>query len=70
MVEKTGIYRGNTGGTELARPPNEIGLGAALQVTERVLGAGDFEPLAGIMQEALGACLAMLDRHTIENVMN
>ena len=68
-VEKKGIYRGKTGGAELAMPPNEIGLGAALRVTARVLGAGDFEPLAGIMQEALGAYLAMLDRHTIEHVM-
>ena len=40
-----------------------------MRVTERVLGAGDFEPMAGIMQQAPGACLAMLDRHTIENVM-
>ena len=40
-----------------------------MRVTERVLGAGDFEPLAGIMQEAPGAYLAMLDRRTIEHVM-
>ena len=69
---KAGIvrtYRGKGGGLELAWAPSSINLGKVFQVIERDLGAVDFEPLVPIMQEALDAYLAVLDRYTLEDVV-
>lgn len=62
-------YRGKGGGLELAWAPSSINLGKVFQVIERDLGAVDFEPLVPIMQEALDAYLAVLDRYTLEDVV-
>ena len=62
-------YRGKGGGLELASAPSSINLGKVIRAVERDLGAGGLEPLAPIMQEALDAYLAVLDRHTLEDVL-
>lgn len=73
--------RGQRGGLRLARPPEEINLGAVLRRTEPDLnivpcfGAGDACPiqpacvLQGVLGEALEAFLAVLDRATLADLV-
>ena len=71
-LDKAGIvrtYRGKGGGLELAWVPSSINLGKVFRVIERDLGAGGFEPLVPIMQEALDAYLAVLARYTLEDFL-
>ena len=71
--------RGRNGGLRLARRADEIGLGEVVRATEPELalvecqaGAhcaiGDACLLHGIMDEAAGALLAVLDRYTVADV--
>jgi len=75
--------RGRHGGLRLARPPEEIGLGALVRWTEGSLalaecfppssGACVIEPacgLHGVLAEALDAFLAVLDRHTLADLVS
>ena len=75
--------RGKNGGLELAMPASEISLGAVVRVTEGNLalvecfkGAdGNTCPIAGpcaltgVLEEALQAFLAVLDRHTLADLL-
>lgn len=73
--------RGRRGGLRLARPAQAIGVGAVLRATEGDLalvecfgpsGACAIEPacgLRGVLHEALGAFLAVLDRYTLADLV-
>lgn len=73
--------RGRTGGLRLARPAEEIRLGALVRVTESDFGivecfASDNKcritdrcRLKGVLGEALDAFLAVLDRHTLADLV-
>lgn len=80
IVETT---RGRAGGIRLARPPEQINLGALARVTEGdfalvqcMRGHGDagcvIAPacrLKGVLAQALGAYLAVLDAHTLADLV-
>jgi Rrf2 family nitric oxide-sensitive transcriptional repressor len=65
--------RGRSGGVELARAPEDIGVGEVVRVLERGLRIADCANCAlrddcatsGILAEALAAFLAVLDRTTL-----
>jgi Rrf2 family nitric oxide-sensitive transcriptional repressor len=74
--------RGRRGGVRLARPPEEIRLGDVLRATEESLALVEcFEPasnrcaiepacrLRSVLHEALAAFLAVLDRHTLADLV-
>ena len=69
--------RGRGGGIRLARPPAEISLGAVIRHTEEdfdLVGCGGciIAPacgLTGVLDQALAAFLAVLDRHTLADVL-
>jgi Rrf2 family transcriptional regulator, nitric oxide-sensitive transcriptional repressor len=74
--------RGRAGGLELARPAAAIGLGEVVRATEDDLVLVEcFQPgntacrimpachLRGVLQEALAAFLAVLDRHTLADLL-
>ncbi len=73
--------RGKGGGMRLAKPPAEIGLGAVLRHTERdfalveCMGADASCRIAGgcalrdVFGEALAAMWAVLDRHTLADLL-
>lgn len=73
--------RGRCGGLALARPPDEIGLGAILRAMEpdfamvECFGAGNrcvitrSCRLKGVVGEALDAFLAVFDRHTLADLL-
>jgi len=72
--------RGRSGGLRLARPANEIVLGEVVRATEpdfalvECFATGnqcvitDCCRLARVLDEALGAFLGVLDRHTLESL--
>jgi Rrf2 family nitric oxide-sensitive transcriptional repressor len=73
--------RGRGGGLKLARPPEEISIGAVVRDTEddmaltECFGAGNACPIAGpcglqsMLREALDAFLVVLDRHTLDDLL-
>ncbi|HEY1720498.1 MAG TPA: Rrf2 family transcriptional regulator [Magnetospirillaceae bacterium] len=73
--------RGRGGGLKLARPPEQIPIGAVLRDTEddmaltECFSSGNTCPIAGpcglqsILREALDAFLAVLDRHTLDDLL-
>ncbi len=73
--------RGRNGGLRLARPPGEIRLGDVVRQTEEDLALVEcFGPaiacritescrLRGILDEALSAFLAVLDRYTLQDLL-
>ena len=71
--------RGRHGGLRLARPAAQIGLGAVVRATEPELALVECQAgidcaiegccrLHGIMDEAVGAVLGVLDRYTVADV--
>jgi Rrf2 family nitric oxide-sensitive transcriptional repressor len=69
--------RGRSGGIRLARDPAQINVGEVVRHTEEGFDLVDcgsciIAPacaLTGVLQEALGAFMAVLDRHTIADLM-
>lgn len=74
--------RGRRGGLLLAHPPEEINLGAVVRFTEEDMNLVEcFDPanqncailpacrLRGVLQQALKAFLAELDRYTLADIM-
>lgn len=73
--------RGRGGGLKLARPPEQICIGAVVRDTEddmaltECFAAGNTCPIAGpcglqsLLREALEAFLAVLDRHTLDDLL-
>ncbi|WP_066550566.1 MULTISPECIES: Rrf2 family transcriptional regulator [unclassified Sphingomonas] len=69
--------RGRSGGIRLGRPPEEINIGALIRQTEDGFGLVDcggcvVAPacgLTGVLKEALGAFLAVLDRYTLADLL-
>lgn len=73
--------RGRSGGVRLARPPEEIGIGAVIRDTEdnfalvECLGPNNACVITGacklehILRDALGAYLAVLDRYTLADLV-
>ena len=74
--------RGRTGGVRLARPPQEINLGAVVRATEshwnlvecfdRTTNTCPIAPVCGltrVLVEARDQFLAVLDRHTLADVL-
>lgn len=73
--------RGRSGGLSLARPPEDIRLGDVLRATEPDFELAEcFAPdnecritpccrLRGVLQEALAAFIATLDRHTLADLI-
>ena len=69
--------RGRSGGIRLGRPPEEINIGALIRQTEDGFDLVDcggcvVEPacgLTGVLKEALGAFLAVLDRYTLADLL-
>lgn len=69
--------RGRHGGIRLGRPAAEINIGALVRHTEDDLNLVDCGSciigpacgLTGVLDEALGAFLAVLDRHSLADVM-
>ncbi|MCF1449308.1 Rrf2 family transcriptional regulator [Agrobacterium vitis] len=73
--------RGRTGGLTLARPPEMIGLGEIIRATERdfalvecfgVSNQCRITPrcrLRGVLADALDAFMAVLDRHTLRDLV-
>lgn len=77
---KAGIVataRGRSGGLRLARPAAEIGIGAVVRQTEEGFDLADcgtcvIAPacrLTGVLAEALGAFMAVLDRYTLADLL-
>lgn len=70
--------RGRKGGVRLARPAGEIGIGAVLRHTEQdfdLVGCGVcvIAPACGltsVLDEAVAAFLAVLDRYTLADVLS
>jgi Rrf2 family nitric oxide-sensitive transcriptional repressor len=84
ILTKTGYLkgvRGRTGGFTLARPPEQINLGAVIRETEpdfalvECFAAGNQCVITGscrlpnVLNEALGAFVATLDRYTLADLM-
>lgn len=73
--------RGRTGGFTLARRPDRIRIGAVLRLTEpdfalvECFSAGNHCLIApacrlrGVLREALAAFVAVLDRHTLDDLL-
>jgi len=69
--------RGRGGGIRLARSPAQISLGAVVRHTEEgfdLVDCGDcvIAPacgITGVLREALGAFMAVLDRYTLDDLM-
>ncbi len=73
--------RGRSGGLELAKRPDRIGLGDVVRATEPDFALVEcFAPenrclitprcrLRGVLNEALGAFVAVLDRHTLADLV-
>ena len=69
--------RGRSGGVRLARPPAEINIGAVVRHTEDGFdlvgcGACRIAPACGltsVLDEALGAFMAVLDRQSLADVL-
>ncbi len=69
--------RGRTGGIRLARAPAEINIGAVVRHTEESFDLVDCGScviaracsLTGVLNEALRAFLAVLDRHTLADLV-
>lgn len=73
--------RGRKGGFTLGRPPEEISLGAVVRLTEPDFGLaecfteenfctiGRVCRLPGVLNEALGAFIEVLDRYTLNDIM-
>ncbi|WP_337184200.1 Rrf2 family transcriptional regulator [Shinella sp.] len=79
LVETT---RGRAGGIRLARPPQEIAVGALVRATEeeftlaecmqaggRACAISPSCRLKGMLHEALGAFLAVLDKYTLADIV-
>ena len=79
LVETT---RGRTGGIRLARPPEAIAIGALVRATEEEFSLAEcmqaggracaISPacrLKGMLHEALGAFLAVLDKYTLADIV-
>lgn len=79
LVETT---RGRAGGIRLARPPEEIAIGALVRATEEEFSLAEcmqaggracaISPacrLKGMLHEALGAFLAVLDKYTLADIV-
>lgn len=70
--------RGRSGGIRLARPPGEINIGALVRHTEDdfdLVGCSTciIAPACGltcVLDEALGAFMAVLDRHSLADVLS
>ena len=75
--------RGRGGGLRLAREPSAINIGHVVRVTEGASHLAEcFEPrqgacvisgscgLSGVFREALGAFYAVLDRHTLQDLLD
>lgn len=68
--------RGRAGGIRLGRPPEQINVGAVVRQTEDSLALVDCAScriapgcgLTGVLREALGAFLAVLDRYTLADL--
>ena len=68
--------RGRSGGIRLARPPEEIGVGEVIRATEDGFDLVDcgncvIAPscgMTGVLQEAVRAFLAVLDRYTLADL--
>lgn len=69
--------RGRAGGIRLGRPPEEINVGALVRQTEDGFDLADcggcvVAPacgLTGVLREALGAFMAVLDRYTLADLL-
>lgn len=69
--------RGRSGGIRLGRPPEEINVGAVVRHTEDGFDLVDCGScvvapacgLTGILKEALGAFMAVLDRYTLADLL-
>jgi Rrf2 family nitric oxide-sensitive transcriptional repressor len=69
--------RGRSGGIRLGRPPEEINIGAIVRETEDGFDLVDCGScvvapacgLTGILQEAIAAFLAVLDRYTLADLL-
>lgn len=69
--------RGRAGGIRLGRPPGEINVGALVRQTEDGFDLADcggcvVAPacgLTGVLKEALGAFMAVLDRYTLADLL-
>lgn len=74
--------RGRTGGIRLAKPPEQIAVGALVRATEGEFALAEcmqssgrpcaISPacrLKGMLHEALGAFLAVLDKYTLADIM-
>lgn len=69
--------RGRAGGVRLARPPSQINVGEVVRHSEGGFDLVDcgsclIAPactLTGVLQEALAAFMAVLDRHTLEDLV-
>ncbi|API61210.1 Rrf2 family transcriptional regulator [Tardibacter chloracetimidivorans] len=69
--------RGRGGGIRLGRPPEEINIGALVRHTEEGFNLVDCGSCAlapacgmtGVLKEALGAFLAVLDRYSLADLM-
>ena len=79
LVETT---RGRAGGIRLARAPREIGIGAMVRATEEEFSLAEcmqaggracaISPacrLKGMLHEALGAFLSVLDKYTLADIV-
>ena len=79
LVETT---RGRTGGIRLARPPEAIAIGALVRATEEEFSLAEcmqaggracaISPacrLKGMLHEALGAFLSVLDKYTLADIV-
>jgi Rrf2 family nitric oxide-sensitive transcriptional repressor len=70
--------RGRTGGVRLARPPSEINVGAVVRHTEDGFDLADcgacvIAPacgLTGLLGQAMAAFMAVLDAHTLEDLLS
>jgi len=69
--------RGRAGGIRLGRPPEEINIGGLVRQTEEGFDLVDCGScivapacgLTGVLKEALGAFLAVLDRYTLADLL-
>lgn len=79
MLGRAGMIqtvRGRGGGIQLAKPPGEISVGLVVRHTESGLNLADCDNciiapacgLTGVLAEALGAFLAVLDRYTLADI--
>ena len=70
--------RGRSGGLRLAVPPSDINVGSVIRHTEEGFNLVDCDScliapacgLTGILKEALGAFLGVLDRYTLADLLD